>query len=132
MGLPLETCRPNATFVGIHGAHDAITKSVDPIRQPQIFAFYKHNMGERFNAEVMNKALYDMEDAGALLRVFDAARSPKRVPYHCKSNQTLRSAWTPDRSNPQRLILVRPLWKQRPSERFNVPERGPVDRPQVA
>ncbi len=89
-----DAFRPNATFVGIHGAHDAITKSVDPIRQPQIFAFYKHNMGERFHAEVMNKALYDMEDAGALLRVFDAARFPKRVPYHCKSNQTLRSACT--------------------------------------
>ena len=82
------------TYIGIHGAHDKDTKAVNPQLQSQIFAFYKHNMGDRFNSEVMNKALYDMDDAGALLRVFDAQRLPKRAPYHCKSAASLRKDCT--------------------------------------
>ena len=85
-----DVFRPAQTYVGIHGAHNKDTKAVNAQQQPQIFAFYKQNMAERFNADVMNQALYDMDDAGALLRVFDAPRLPKRVPYHCKSVQTLR------------------------------------------
>ncbi len=85
-----DAFRPAQTFIGIHGAHDRMTKAVNPILQPQIFAFYKLNMSDGFNAAVMNQALYDMDDAGSLLRVFDGARLPKRVPYHCKSVQTLR------------------------------------------
>jgi PQQ-dependent catabolism-associated CXXCW motif protein len=89
-----DVFRPAQTFIGIHGAHDRMTKAVNPVLQPQIFAFYKLNMSERFNAAVMNQALYDMEDAGSLLRVFDAVRLPKRVPFHCKSAQTLRKDCT--------------------------------------
>lgn len=85
-----DAFRPAQTFVGIHGAHNKDTKAVNPQLQPQIFAFYKQNMSAGFNADIMNKALYDMEDAGALLRVFDASRPPKRVPFHCKSRQSPR------------------------------------------
>ena len=89
-----DAFRPTQTFIGIHGAHDRLTKAVNSILQPQIFAFYKLNMLDRFNSEVINKALYDMEDAGSLLRIFDGARVPKRVPFHCKSAQTLRKDCT--------------------------------------
>ena len=89
-----DAFRPAQTFIGIHGAHDRLTKAVNPVLQPQMFAFYKLNMSERFNAEVMNKALYEMDDAGSLLRVFDGARDPKRVPFHCRSAQTLRKDCT--------------------------------------
>lgn len=79
------------TYIGIHGAHNKDTKSINVSLQPQIFAFYKQNMGEKFNADIINIALYDMEDSGALLRVFDANRLPKRVSYQCKSFQSIRS-----------------------------------------
>lgn len=85
-----DAFRPNQTFIGIHGAHDKDTKSINPAMQPQIFAFYKQHMNEKFNASVMNQALYDMEDAGSLLRVFDPVRGSKTSPYHCKSSQTPR------------------------------------------
>ena len=85
-----DAFRPAQTFIGIHGAHDRATKVVNPILQPQIFAFYRQNMSERFNTAVMNQALYDMDDSGALLRVFDAARLPRRAAFHCRSVQTLR------------------------------------------
>lgn len=89
-----DAFRPAQTYIGIHGAHNTETKSIDPKVQPQIFAFYKQYMVERFNTDVMNKALYEMEDAGALLRIFDGQRTPKRVPYHCKSSQSLRKDCT--------------------------------------
>ena len=89
-----DVYRPAQTFVGIHGAHMTDTKGLNPQIQPQIYAFYKQNMGPGFNADVMNTALYDMQDAGALLRVFDAARLPKRPPFHCKSVQSLRKDCT--------------------------------------
>jgi rhodanese-related sulfurtransferase len=85
-----DALRPNQTVIGIHGAHNKDTKQINPLQQPQFFAFYKQYMGERFNPTVMNQALYDMEDAGSFLRVFDS-RSKAVAPYHCKSSQSLRS-----------------------------------------
>ena len=85
-----DAFRPNLTFIGIHGAHNKDTKSISSSVQPQIFAFYKQHIGDKFNSAVMNQALYDMDDAGALLRVFDPVRSIKTLPFHCKSSQTPR------------------------------------------
>jgi rhodanese-related sulfurtransferase/ATP-dependent protease ClpP protease subunit len=89
-----DALRPAQTMIGIHGGHNKETKQVDPRMQPQIYAFYKQHMGEKFNSEVMNQALYDMDDAGSLLRVFDPVRSSKTAPYHCKSSQTPRNQCT--------------------------------------
>ena len=60
-----DAFRPAMTYIGIHGAHSEETKTVDSVLQPQIFAFYKQRMSDRFNAVVMNTALCDMDDAGA-------------------------------------------------------------------
>ena len=89
-----DAFRPSQTMIGIHGAHSKDTKQINPVVQPQIFAFYKLQMGGNFNSEVMNKALYDMEDAGSLLRIFDPVRSGKVQPYHCVSAHTPRSQCT--------------------------------------
>jgi rhodanese-related sulfurtransferase len=89
-----DALRPAQTMIGIHGAHDKDTKQVHPVMQPQIYAFYKQHIGEKFNAEVMNQALYDMDDAGSMLRIFDPIRSSRTAPYHCKSSQTPRDKCT--------------------------------------
>lgn len=89
-----DALRPNLTYIGIHGAHNSATKQVDPALQPQIYAFYKNYMGDKFNADVINRALYDMEDAGSLLRVFDPVRSAQTLPFHCRSFQTIRDQCT--------------------------------------
>ena len=86
--------RPSQTLIGIHGAHNSQTKGIDSTQQPQIYAFYKQHMGDKFNAAVMNQALYEMEDAGSLLRIFDPVRSAKTLPYHCVSSQTPRAKCT--------------------------------------
>jgi len=85
-----DAFKPSLTYIGIHGPSSKITKAVIPEQAGQIFAFLRMRMGERFNANLMNKALYDMDDAGGLLRVFDTLRKPVRLSYHCKSGQTPR------------------------------------------
>ena len=85
-----DAYRPTFTYVGIHGPANKYTKEVNREQAGQIYAFFQHQMGERFNATFVNEALFDMDDAGALTKVFDAARTPKLFTYHCKSAQTLR------------------------------------------
>ena len=89
-----DVFRPLQTYLGIHGPHKKDTKQVDPQQAGQIYAFFKQQTGERFNADLINKALYDMEDAGSLLRVFDPVRQPQRISYHCRSAQSLRKDCT--------------------------------------
>jgi rhodanese-related sulfurtransferase len=89
-----DAMRSNLTHIGIHGAHNKDTKQINPAMQPQIFAFYKQYMGDKFNSAIMNQALYDMDDSGSLLIVRDAARSAHMDPFHCKSSQTPRDQCT--------------------------------------
>ena len=83
-----DAFRPDQTYIGIHGPHDKDTKIVSPQQAGQIYAFYKLRMGDKFNSNVINKALYSMEDAGSMLRVFDPKRLPVRATYHCVSSQS--------------------------------------------
>lgn len=89
-----DAFRPGQTYIGFHGPHDRNTKSVIPQQATQMYAFLRQQMGARFNADAVQRMLYDMEDAGALMRVFDVARKPSRVTYHCRSSQTPRAACT--------------------------------------
>ncbi len=89
-----DAFRPNLTYVGIHGAHNPDTKQVSPTAQPQIYAFFKLTMGDKFNSNVMNQSLYEMDDRSGLLRVFDQVRNSKTPPYFCKSDQVLRDKCT--------------------------------------
>lgn len=85
---------PLRTVIGLHGAHRTDTRQVDPTLQPQIYAWFKDRMGARFDGAVMNRALYEMDDHGALLRLFDRSRDPQPLTTHCRSRQTPRSACT--------------------------------------
>lgn len=85
-----DSFRAIFNVIGIHGAHDKDTKRVNAAAQPQIYGFYKQMIGDKFNAAIMNQALYEMEDAGSLLRIFETTRAPSAITYHCASFQTLR------------------------------------------
>ena len=67
--------KPRNTMIGIHGAHDAATKQVNPVLMPQMYALYKSQMGDKFDADAMNQALYKIEDAGGLLRAREMQRT---------------------------------------------------------
>lgn len=89
-----DALRPVFNVIGIHGAHISLTGQIDPLLQPQLYAFYKQRMGDAFDAALMNRALYDMRDSGALLRIPEMGRMPSALVHHCESSRTLRKDCT--------------------------------------
>lgn len=77
--------KPRNTMIGIHGAHNKETKQVNSQAGPQMYALYKSQIGDKFDAEVMNQALYQIEDAGGFLRVRELQRTKaaEQVAWFC-------------------------------------------------
>ena len=74
---------PRNTLIGIHGAHDKATRQVSPQLTPQMYALYKSRRGDKFDADVINQALYKIKDAGGLLRVRELARTKPAEQVPC-------------------------------------------------
>ena len=81
---------PRTTMLGIHGAHDPLTKQVNPLYMPQMYALYKRQMGDKFDSDVINQALYEIKDAGGFLRIRELQRNQEKdqVPWFCPTSQT--------------------------------------------
>ncbi len=81
---------PRVTMIGIHGPHNKNTKQVTPQAMPQMYALYKQQMGEKFDAQVINQALYDIKEASGLLRIREIQRTQEkdRTPWFCPTGQT--------------------------------------------
>lgn len=81
---------PRATMIGLHGPHNRTTRSIAPEAAPQIYAFYRAQMGERFDSALINKALYGITDASGMLRLRETARNKPedRVPWFCPKGST--------------------------------------------
>lgn len=77
--------KPRNTMIGIHGAHNKETKQVNSQAGPQMYALYKSQIGDKFDADVMNQALYQIEDAGGFLRVRELQRTKatEQVAWFC-------------------------------------------------
>jgi rhodanese-related sulfurtransferase len=81
---------PRMTLIGIHGAHDKDSKNVLHQAMPQMYALYKQQMGEKFDAAVINQALYDIKEASGFLRIREIQRTQEkeRTPWFCPTGQT--------------------------------------------
>jgi len=81
---------PRVTMLGIHGAHNTDTKQVNAEAMPQMYALYKQQMGEKFDAQVINQALYDIKEAFGFLRIREMQRTQEkdRTPWFCPTGQT--------------------------------------------
>lgn len=81
---------PRMTLIGIHGAHDMDTKQINPEAMPQMYALYKQQMGEKFDAQIINQALYDIKEASGFLRMRELQRTQEkdRTPWFCATGQT--------------------------------------------
>jgi rhodanese-related sulfurtransferase/ATP-dependent protease ClpP protease subunit len=76
------------TYIGIHGAHNMDNGTVLTQADPEIYALLKAAMGQKFNASIVNTALYQMDDRNAFLVVPDNIRNPNAPTFHCNSGQT--------------------------------------------
>ncbi|PUE11684.1 hypothetical protein B9Z51_05255 [Limnohabitans sp. T6-5] len=81
---------PRVTMVGIHGAHDRDSKRVNSTFMPQMFDWYKQQMGDKFEAQVINQALNDIQEASGFLRIRELKRTQEkdRTPWFCPTGQT--------------------------------------------
>jgi len=81
---------PRLTMIGIHGAHNANTKQVEPTLIPQMYALYKLQMGDKFDSQVINQALYGIKEASGFLRIRELQRTQEndRTPWFCPTGQT--------------------------------------------
>lgn len=82
-----DAFRPARTWVGIHGAHLRESRTVNTTISPQLREFYRTHMGANFNEDLIEKALNDMDDHTAMLRIADASRPGSRVPHHCRNGR---------------------------------------------
>jgi PQQ-dependent catabolism-associated CXXCW motif protein len=81
---------PRVTMIGIHGAHDKNSKNILYQVMPQMYALYKQQMREKFDAAVINQALYDIKEASGFLRIREIQRTQEkdRTPWFCPTGQT--------------------------------------------
>jgi rhodanese-related sulfurtransferase len=81
---------PRMTMIGIHGAANKDTKQVSHQAMPQMYALYKNRMGEKFDYQIINQALYDIKDASGFLRIRELQRTQEkeRTPWFCPTGQT--------------------------------------------
>lgn len=81
---------PRGTMVGIHGAHAKDTKQVSHQAMPQMYALYKQQMGEKFDAPTINQALYDIKEGSGMLHIREIQRNQEkdRTPWFCPTGQT--------------------------------------------
>jgi rhodanese-related sulfurtransferase len=81
---------PRVTMIGIHGAHDRDSKRINPSLMPQMYAWYKQQMGDKFDAQIINQSLYDIKDASGFLRIRELQRTQEkeRTPWFCPTGQT--------------------------------------------
>lgn len=81
---------PRVTMIGIHGAHESDTKRINSSFMPQMYAWYQQQMGTKFDAQVMNQALYGIQEAYGFLRMRELQRTHEkdRTPWFCPTGQT--------------------------------------------
>jgi len=99
-----DAFRANVTYVGIHGPSSKTTRACDQRTCASDLCLLQNDHGERFNAALMNKAFFEMDDAGSLLRVFNMARDSQA--RHCTIAARSRHPATNAQSFPKRMHSV--------------------------
>lgn len=85
----------HAHLIGIHGPYAQRTGQFSASGAVMMLSYYRTRMGEKFDAAVMEQAVYQMQDPSGLLVVPQAGRSEAVArPWHCPSNRTRRDLCT--------------------------------------
>jgi len=83
---------PRLTVIGIHGPSLPQTGQLLPERAREMLAFYKERMGEKYDAQLLHTALYEMKDATGFVLVREISRNQAkdRITLHCPTAGTPR------------------------------------------
>jgi len=88
---------PRLTVIGIHGPSLPLTGQMLPERAGEMLAFYKERMGDKYDADLLHAALYQMKDATGFVLIREMARnsSRDRITLHCPTAGTPRAGCAP-------------------------------------
>jgi PQQ-dependent catabolism-associated CXXCW motif protein len=81
---------PRVTMLGIHGAHSQGTRQLSPAESAKMIGLYKQQMGEKFDAPLIEQALYGIKEAGGFLRIREIERNLEkdRTPWFCPDGKS--------------------------------------------
>lgn len=87
---------PDVTMIGIHGAYDLRSGKPSSAAAPVMLSYYKARMGPRFDLEVIEQAIFGMQDTASFLHIPEITRnkSAEQTPWHCPSGRTQRHKCT--------------------------------------
>lgn len=80
-------------MIGIHGPYSQSTGQLSSAGAQMMLSYYRHRMGDRYDAAVMEQAVYQMKDPTGLLLVPQLGESQTR-PWHCASARIRRDQCT--------------------------------------
>jgi len=82
-------------LIGIHGPYVPSTGQLSSAGAQIMLSYYRHRMGDRYDAAVMEQAIYQMKDPTGLLLVPELGRPESTArSWHCASGRTRRDSCT--------------------------------------
>jgi ATP-dependent protease ClpP protease subunit len=83
---------PRLTVVGIHGPSMPFTGQLLPAHAADMLAFYKERMGDKYDAEMLRMALFELKDASGFMLIREISRNQPRdrVTLLCPTSSTPR------------------------------------------
>jgi hypothetical protein len=90
-----QTLSGQTHLIGIHGPYAQRTGQPSAPAAVMMLSYYRNRMGEKFDAALMERAIYQMQDPTGLLVVPQAGGAEGgSQPWHCPSNRTRRDLCT--------------------------------------
>jgi len=125
-----QTLSGQTHLIGIHGPYALRTGQPSATAAVMMLSYYRNRMGEKFDAALMERAVYQMQDPTGLLVVPQAGGAVVR-PWHCPSNRTRPELCTrfPDKDGLSLGLLTtdEPSPVTIPPELSRLAERSPVE-----
>jgi len=83
---------PRLTVVGIHGPSMPLTGELLPAHAADMLAFYKERMGDKYDAELLRVALFELKDASGFMLIREISRNQPRdrITLLCPTSNTPR------------------------------------------
>jgi hypothetical protein len=125
-----QTLSGQTHLIGIHGPYALRTGQPSATAAVMMLSYCRNRMGEKFDAALMERAVYQMQDPTGLLVVPQAGGAVVR-PWHCPSNRTRPELCTrfPDKDGLSLGLLTtdEPGLVKIPPELSRLAERSPVE-----
>lgn len=127
-----QTLSGQTHLIGIHGPYTPRTGQFSAPGAVIMLSYYRARMGDKFDAAVMEQAVYQMQDPTGLLVVPQAGHAKTSAqPWHCPSNRTRRDLCTrfPDKDGLSLGLLTtdEPSPVRIPPELSRLAERSPIE-----